>query len=129
MISDEIANKYFKPGLCIWILYKKITFIATVSLKDTQEFLHHIFFIRQYAAAYALALKLRDIGIHMLLHSCLLASMVMSKLFLHHWLIMKSALLALCAGNSPVPGEFPTQKPVTRSFDVFFDLRLNKTDE
>ena len=31
----------------------------------------------------------------------------------------------LC-GNSPVPGEFPTQRPVTRSFDVFFDLRLNK---
>ena len=37
-----------------------------------------------------------------------------------------SALLALCAGNSPVPGEFPTQRPVTRSFDVFFHLRLNK---
>ena len=31
-----------------------------------------------------------------------------------------------CAGNSPVPGEFPAQRPVTRSFDVFFDLRLNK---
>ena len=26
----------------------------------------------------------------------------------------------------PVPGEFPAQRPVTRSFDVFFDLRLNK---
>ena len=37
-----------------------------------------------------------------------------------------SALLALCAGNSPAPGEFPTQRPVTRSFDVFFDLRLDK---
>ena len=37
-----------------------------------------------------------------------------------------SALLALCAGNSPVTGEFPAQRPVTRSFDVFFDLRLNK---
>ena len=37
-----------------------------------------------------------------------------------------SALLALCAGNSPVPDEFPTQRPVTRSFDVFFDLRPNK---
>ena len=37
-----------------------------------------------------------------------------------------SALLAICAGNSPVPGEFPTQRPVTRSFDVFFDLRPNK---
>ena len=37
-----------------------------------------------------------------------------------------SALLALCAGNSPVTGEFPSQRPVMRSFDVFFDLRLNK---
>ena len=37
-----------------------------------------------------------------------------------------------CEGNSPVTGEFPppphthTQMPVTRSFDVFFDLHLNK---
>ena len=37
-----------------------------------------------------------------------------------------SALLAICAGNSPVSGEFPAQRPVTRGFDVFFDLRLNK---
>ena len=37
-----------------------------------------------------------------------------------------SAPRAICAGNSPVPGEFPAQRPVTRSFDVFFDLRLNK---
>ena len=36
------------------------------------------------------------------------------------------ALLALCVGNSPVTGEFPAQRPLTRSFDVFFDLRLNK---
>ena len=37
-----------------------------------------------------------------------------------------SALLAHCAGNSPVTGEFPAQRPVTRSCDVFFDLRLKK---
>ena len=37
-----------------------------------------------------------------------------------------SALLAFCAGNSPVTREFPAQKPMTRSFDVFFDLRLNQ---
>ena len=37
-----------------------------------------------------------------------------------------SALLAFCAGNSPVSVEFPTQRPVTRSFDVFFHLCLNK---
>ena len=37
-----------------------------------------------------------------------------------------SMLLALCAGNAPVSGEFPSQRPVTRSFDIFFDRRLNK---
>ena len=37
-----------------------------------------------------------------------------------------SALLAICARNSPVPGEFPAQRPVTRSFYIFFDLQPNK---
>ena len=37
-----------------------------------------------------------------------------------------SALLAICAGNSPVTGEFPAQRLITRSFDVFSDLRPNK---
>ena len=37
-----------------------------------------------------------------------------------------SALLAICAGNSPVAGKFPAQRPVMRSFDVLFYLRLNK---
>ena len=40
-----------------------------------------------------------------------------------------SALLTLCTGNSPVTGEFPAQRPVTRSFDVFFNLRLEWTVE
>ena len=31
----------------------------------------------------------------------------------------------LC-GEFTGPGEFPTQRPVTQSFDVFFNLRLNK---
>ena len=35
-----------------------------------------------------------------------------------------SALLAICVGNSPVTDEFPSQRPVTLSFEVFFDLRL-----
>ena len=37
-----------------------------------------------------------------------------------------SALLPLCEGNPPFTGGFPSQRPVTRSFDVFFNLRLNK---
>ena len=36
------------------------------------------------------------------------------------------ASLAICAGISPVTGEFPANRPVTRSFDAFFDQRLNK---
>ena len=36
------------------------------------------------------------------------------------------ALLSLCAGNSPVTGESPSQRPVARRIDVFFDLCLNK---
>ena len=44
----------------------------------------------------------------------------------HHQMETFSTLLALCAGNSAATGEFPPQRPVTWSFDVFFDLRLNK---
>ena len=40
-----------------------------------------------------------------------------------------SLLLAICVGYSPMTGEFPTQRPVTQSFDIFFDLRLKKIIE
>ena len=36
-----------------------------------------------------------------------------------------SALLVFCEGNSPATGEFPTQRPVTVSFDIFYDLQVN----
>ena len=48
------------------------------------------------------------------------------KSWWRHQMETFSALLAICAGNSPVPGEFPAQRPVTQSFDVFFDLCPNK---
>ena len=43
-----------------------------------------------------------------------------------HQMEIFSTLLVICMGNSPVPGEFPAQRPVARSFNAFFDLRLNK---
>ena len=43
-----------------------------------------------------------------------------------HQMETLSALLAFCAGNSPVNSEFPSQRPVSQSLDVFFNLRLNK---
>ena len=44
----------------------------------------------------------------------------------HHQMETFSALLAFSAGNSRVTDDFPSQRPVRRSFDIFFDLRLNK---
>ena len=44
----------------------------------------------------------------------------------HHQMETFSVLLALCEGNPPVTGGFLSQRPVMRSFDVFFDLSLNK---
>ena len=37
-----------------------------------------------------------------------------------------SASLALYEGNPPVTGGFPSQRPMIRSFDIFFDVCLNK---
>ena len=56
---------------------------------------------------------------------------------LSEWLWLDSSMMTSSNGNifrvtGPLcgeftgPGEFPTQRPVTRSFDVLFDLRLNK---
>ena len=55
-----------------------------------------------------------------------LVSRILSQSWWHHQMETFSALLAICAGNSPVPDDFRAQMPVTRSFDVFYDLRLNK---
>ena len=43
------------------------------------------------------------------------------KAWWRHQIETFSALLAFCAGNSPVTGEFPAQTPATGSFDIFFD--------
>ena len=50
----------------------------------------------------------------------------LNSIWWRHQMEAFSASLALCAGNSPVAGEYPSQRPVTRSFDVFFDRRLIK---
>ena len=51
---------------------------------------------------------------------------ITSDSWCRHQMKRKSALLAIYAGNSPVTGEFPAQRPMTRSFDIFFNLRVNK---
>ena len=55
---------------------------------------------------------------------------VMSDIFMATWwrhqMETFTASLAICAKNSPITGEFPSHRPVTRSFGVFFDLCPNK---
>ena len=57
-------------------------------------------------------------------HVLAVCSIPLPMAWWRHQMETISALLALCAGNSRVTGEFPTQRPVTRSFDDFFDLCL-----
>ena len=47
-------------------------------------------------------------------------------LIINSMLTFSAFILAICAGNSPVTGELPAQKPATWSFDVFFYIRMNK---
>ena len=42
-----------------------------------------------------------------------------------HQMKIFSALLTICAWNSPATDEFPVQRSVTRSYDVFFHLRID----
>ena len=53
-------------------------------------------------------------------------AMVLTRSWWHHLMETFSVLLDICAGNKPITGEFPAQRPVTRSFDVIFDPGLNK---
>ena len=41
-----------------------------------------------------------------------------SQAWWRHQIETFSALLDICAGNSPVTVEFPSQRPVTRNFDI-----------
>ena len=60
---------------------------------------------------------------------CLTATCKIWSSWWRHQMETFSALLALCAVNSPVTGKFLSQRPVTRSFDVFFDTRIKQTVE
>ena len=66
-----------------------------------------------------------------LLFQRIFESCSITMILMHHSPMTSSngtiyTLLALCAGHSPVTGKFPSQSPVTHSFDAFFDLRRNK---
>ena len=58
--------------------------------------------------------------------SQLLVECIHNDSWCRHQLVTFSALLAFCEGKPPLTGGFPSQRPVARSFGIFFDLRLKK---
>ena len=77
-----------------------------------------VFFVRYFHLSNSITLTLSTLTL-----PCYIDAVVT---WWRHQMETFSASLALCAGNSPITGEFPSQMPVTRSFDVFFVLRSNK---
>ena len=102
-------NKQLHPTLC-WACY----YLSMLWLK-----LNHVSKRGPWFGCAMLCCGYFMVGV-MCLFSCFLKS------WWRHQMETFSTLLALCAGYSMVTGEFPSQRPVTRSFDVFFDLCLNK---
>ena len=90
--------------------------------KDRAEDSHDLTFMSQYHWLFIIDLM------QVCKYTCSFPTSIriISLTWWRHQMETFSALLALCAGNSPVTGEFPTQRPVTRSFDAFFDRRPNK---
>ena len=95
---------------------------SQLTLTDMGIMIHHIVSIKEY--------RVRSVSTTIGNNYDLLCLPSMLNKFTNTWrrhqMKAVSALLDFCEGNSPVTGEFPSQRPVTRSFDVFFDLRPNK---
>ena len=101
-------------GQCCWCEYRLIRLLRSNKLQISHKRCHI-----QMRTKTALTIS-STFFLFRSLHFCFISS------WWHHQIKTISALLAICAGNSPVPDEFPAQRPVTRSFHVFFDLRLDK---
>ena len=104
----------------------------SATFKDPSDFKHN----RSSVSGIVLALHSLDKAMHLFMQSkrnifqLKLIPAVVTDCYQHiygsWWRHQMEALLALCEGNPPVTAGFPSQRPVMRIFNVFFDLRLNK---
>ena len=69
---------------------------------------------------------LRDIDSQNLALSQVIVLITNGRQTLHDMMTSSNGNIFHVTGPLCGPGEFPTQRPVTRGFDAFFDLRLNK---
>ena len=98
---------------------KRINNTECVSLSVIKCSCHSIFFSMQKSTCMSQS-SLINSEIH---RGLLITHGFIELTWWRHQMKTFSASLAFCAGNSPVPGEFPSQRTVTQSFDVFCDLR------
>ena len=108
--------KHFHSQKCIWKCYRGRSHFVSASMCYPVRPARHDFFNRNITMFSELSATST---------SRLYRSFNLSQAWWCHQMETFSVLLAICAGNSPVTGEFPSQRPVMRSFGVFFDLRLN----
>ena len=94
-------------------------------MEPSSNFGRELLQVRHHYRIYSIAIthlsNSTRVAIH---HPDTLSAMNGANAWLRHQIETFSASLAICAENSPVTGEFPAQRPLTRSFDVFFDLHL-----
>ena len=94
-----------------WCFFRVVSVKRTHFIKslETKFFWKAIWFMLVFAS--------NNAGVAKILHG---------KSWWRHQMETLSAFMALCEGNPSVTGGFPLQRPVTRSFDVFFYVSQNK---
>ena len=102
-ISDDPATGYWK----VWITKWPGAALVTHHLHNPPNAADSNFYLRKRAHIATINLYMKDSQ-------------------WRHQMEKVSASLALCAENSSLTGEFLPQRPVARSFDVFFDQFLSK---
>ena len=116
-----------------WI--KEATTVATVlseweESQESQDYFSKIQYCHEFTNGICLylnfGLRVITLAYNPFLIPCIFDTMSYAITWWRHQVETFSALLAVCERNSPVTGVFPSQRLVTRSFDVFFDLRLKK---
>ena len=110
----------FEISLCTWYDYtwpliKTITPKALLNEDDISYWMKHSFFEKEWLS------QLTELP-----NATAIPIAYQESTWWRHQMETFSALLAFCTGNPLVTGEFPAQRPVTRSFEVFFGLRLNE---
>ena len=115
-------NEFFNHLHQVFVVYMHILIFVYYFHSITNLYTQIILSLPEWSRPYTLGVK-QLIAPDIVLNSFWCKSCIT---WWRHPMETFSALLAICAGNSPVPGGFPAQRPVTRSFDVFFDLRLNE---